>query len=97
MVQVYKLNISGRGRYIIPSCAGGRRCGYVKPTSVSTNGKGLLLSAELGGFGFGVSSVNKQVGYVKPPVIPTSFKNKLSGLNIRGSGVKKMKTINFRL
>jgi hypothetical protein len=96
MVQIYKLNATGRGKFILPSGAGGRRCGYGKPSRPSTNGKGLLLSSELGGFG--VKSVPKQVGYISPPIIPTAFQHKLSGLNIRGSGLqKKMKTISFRM
>ena len=95
MVQIYKLNFSGRGRYMIPSGAGGRRGGYAKTTRPSTNGKGLLLSSQLGGFG--LSSTKTQVGYVQPPVIPTSFQHKLSGLNVRGSGMKKNKTISFRM
>lgn len=95
MVQVYKLNVSGRGRFLIPSASGGRRVGFQKSSSCSTNGKGLLLSKDLGGFG--VAKVPKQVGYIQPPVLSSQFQQKLSGLSVRGNGVKKQRTISFKM
>lgn len=94
-MKVYRLNKSGRGKFLLPHSAGGRRCGYTSAQSVSTNGKGLLLSPQLGGFG--VSQVEKQVGYVNPPVISSAVQQKLQSLPVRsGLGMKKKKLINLK-
>lgn len=90
-MKVFKLNSTGKGCFVVPMSSG-RRGGFTGSHSLSTSGKGLLLSPDLGGFGVG--QVEKQVGYVNPPIVSSSFQQKLQALPVKtGLGISKKKKL----
>ena len=95
-MKAVQLAVTGRGRFVVPS-GNNRRFSFSGRQTLSTSGKGLLLSDKLGGFG--VSETPKQYGYVSPPQMSSSLQRKLQELPVKsGLGVnsRKKKLINLK-
>ena len=91
-MKLYKLNSSSRGSFLIPH-NGGRHLGFHHHQHLSTNGTGLLLSKDLGGFGV---SHYENHQHMTPSYNMSSIQNKLNKLSIGGK-VGKKKYISFKI
>jgi len=88
-MKLYKLHSSNRGRFIIPHKSGRRMGFHHHQHHQSTNGTGLLLSKDLGGFGLDHPVSTHSM---------SALQSKLNKLTIGGNihGPKK-KYISFRI
>ena len=97
-MQLYKLNSSSRGRFIVPN-KGGRHRGFHHHQHISTNGTGLLISKQPHGVEVSYRP-NNPLSYLTPTPSAqnmSSLQNKLSNLSLTGKGIGKKKYISFKI